>query len=297
MNLRCPLSRKLPVQPVTFVDGKVYDKAALIEHSLRNSGLFLDVLVDPKGLVPNLERLVEIEAIVDQSKGSKESQEWHRRKTKLEKEAAVLKLAEKGRTENLLYCAEVHVGNKMYVDALKTLEPIEKPNAKVHMLRGDCCAALGKPDEAYEHYVKASESTHENAHLKIAELFRQDGRHAEALQWNVIAAKKRGLWGKEPHVRIVAEAYMNGDHVEQDVDEAMVWHKKLATTYKDPDSMYLCAQDCFVRGDRVGCIRLLVSASEKGNEEAEKKLARFAELFEEEEMQHLKRKKVSDDDA
>jgi len=295
MNLRCPLSKKWPVQPVTFADGKVYDKAALIEHSLRNAGLYLNVLVDPKGLIPNLQRLVEIEAIVEASKGSKESREWHGRKKQIEDEAVRLESAEKGRTDSLLRIAEDYVGKKFYTNALKVLEPIEKPNAKVHMLRGDCCVALGKPNEAYEHYVQASGSTHENAHWKIAELFRQHGRHPEALKWNKVAANKRGLWGKEPHVRIVAEAYMQGDHVEKDVDEAMVWHKKLATSYKDPDSLYLCAQDCFVRGDRVGCIRMLISASEKGNEEAEEKLARFAELFDPEELQHLKRNRVSDE--
>lgn len=295
MNLRCPLSKKWPVQPVTFADGKVYDKAALIEHSLRNAGLYLNVLVDPKGLIPNLQRLVEIEAVVEASKGSKESREWHGRKKQIEDEAVRLESAEKGRTDSLLQIAEDYVGKKFYTNALKVLEPIEKPNAKVHMLRGDCCVALGKPNEASEHYVKASGSTHENAHWKIAELFRQHGRHPEALKWNKVAANKRGLWGKEPHVRIVAEAYMQGDHVEKDVDEAMVWHKKLATSYKDPDSLYLCAQDCFVRGDRVGCIRMLISASEKGNEEAEEKLARFAELFDPEELQHLKRNRVSDE--
>jgi hypothetical protein len=115
------------------------------------------------------------------------------------------------------------------------------------------------------------------------------------LKWNEIAANKRGLWGKEQHVRIVAEAYMNGDNVEQDVDKAMVWYKKLGTAYKDHDALFLCAQDCFVRGDRVGCVRLLLSASEKGNEQADEKLAMLDRLFDSDEVVHMKRPRVSGD--
>lgn len=292
MNLQCPLSRKWPVEPVKFVDGKVYDKAALIEHSLRNAGLYLDVLVDAKALVPDLQRLGEIEAVVNQSKNTKESREWQSRRVKLEKEAINLKKAELGRLEALVFRAEHYIQIKNYANALLVLEPLEKPTAKVHMLRGDSCAALGRTNEAFEHYVKASGSTHENAHWKIAELFRQEGRHAEALEWNEVAAKKRGLWGKEKHVRLVAEAYMNGDNVERDVDEAMVWYKKLGTTYKDPDALYLCAQECFARKDMVGCVRFLQSASKKGNEQADAKLAFLEGWFDSEELVQFKRPKA-----
>jgi tetratricopeptide (TPR) repeat protein len=295
MNLRCPLSKKWPVEPVKFVDGNVYDKAALIEHSLRNDGLYLNVLVDPKGLVPDLQRLVEIEAVVEQSKGTKETLEWHSRRSKMKQEAAMLEKAEIDKSETLLYFVEHYIRKNEYVNALRTMESLEKPTAKIHMLRGDCCDALGRTNEAFAHYAKATSSTHENAHWKIAELFRREGRHAEALKWNEIAANKRGLWGKEQHVRIVAEAYMNGDNVEQDVDKAMVWYKKLGTAYKDHDALFLCAQDCFVRGDRVGCVRLLLSASEKGNEQADEKLAMLDRLFDSDEVVHMKRPRVSGD--
>jgi TPR repeat protein len=294
VDLECPFTKRIPADPVIAPNGRTYERGELLERSDGNDGFIGRFVIDEKTLQPDAVRLQNIERFLETA-DVKVRQDWNkRRKTVLaskQRDAEELaslgqldQAAEMGHLKSVLKQAQTFYEQKNFALALQRLSKVVPSTPQSSMLTGDVYNAMGRHGEAFEHYVKCMDSLRLDAHWKICQMYAEDGNLHQAIVWNARAFKKVGLCGKEKHVRRLAECYRDGVGVDVDLEKSIEFFKVLATNYGDVEAQFIVAKHQLgADSDVVGGIRRLISASNKGQDEAlecvERLKAFLSELF------------------
>jgi tetratricopeptide (TPR) repeat protein len=306
VQLWCPLSKKVPVNPVKFDDGFVYDLDALLEEAKRNDGIFNMHLVDVDLLKTNTKRLDEIQHLADRNRNSTLWKDWSERRARFLKEekrvanlwrghemkkststsdhhlkqkflqmTSICKPQKKAQHLSAIESVQTYLTEK---DPERALQDYNKffadvvPTAKCYQLLGNIHKALGDHKKAYAAYYNVVKNMPEDAvkidiYWDISELHRANGDFRKALEWNERGHSKKAK-EKAKHAWKLAEAYREGQHVAKNMEVAKKYYQKWASySRKEGAPDWQLAKICFEEGNLPESVNHLCKAAKRKHPE------------------------------
>jgi tetratricopeptide (TPR) repeat protein len=276
-SLCCPISKKLPVCPVLAKDGKTYDRDTLFEQAFKNGGCYAGMWIDDTTTTLNLTHLESVRKLVRTATSDHAVQEWTKKRKKFEVEqrrrekkpaidgdskACIIEVC-----NNLLQIDDVKKAREYYDQHVIFTEQVDllQINGRIYMREGE-------HRKAYEEFRKAlllRPKVTQDVYWDMCELFRAQGEHAMALQYNVDAEKKQGLRNKKKHIERLVQALEQGLGVEKNIETAKMWAKKLSSSYKDVEAdMFLAKHESLAENTLVA-VKFIDTAAKRKHGEAQ----------------------------
>jgi tetratricopeptide (TPR) repeat protein len=269
------------VCPVSFTDGKIYDRDALFDKAFKNSGLVNGVLVDSTTTSLNTSRL---QAIYDFIKSDPVlASDWNKRRKKFEveeqrkKKTNVLDKDSKAfivqNCTNLVVLGDVRKAREYFDSNVVFTEDVDllQINGRIYM-------AEGEHRKAYEEFRKAmtlKPKLTQDLYWDMCLLFQAKGDFGEAVRYNLEAEKTKGLREKKKHIERMVDVFEQGLGVQKDLIVAKGWAKKLSSTYKEPKADLFLAKHESREGNTVTAVTHLGKAAKRKHVGAQELLTKI----------------------
>jgi tetratricopeptide (TPR) repeat protein len=297
VQLRCPLTKKLPADPVT-IDGKSFERDAFIRHvCIQSNGLYKGRYLRVEHIVTDSLLLEQIQKFLKDSDDKRLTLDWKkRRKWVLADQKFVPKYLDlltkiktsrrvkaKARVKLITENYSLHVNEaRAWLNANSPQKAYEYCYAqKLHevddtdcfLLMGDVYAALSDNHNAFAFYKKIkkkSERARVDIYWSFAQLHRKANNGARVIKFHIDGIMNLKGQPRARHLLQLAEIYRDGTFGTQDVEVAEPYFKKAARLDRTGDVHMILANVYFEQGEEKfeEYSKQIKSAAKKGHSEA-----------------------------